>query len=220
MFCTSQHAKIREAILVPKHWKFCCILLNTTLKDFVWYEITQNLAVSYEAPWLTAEQTQQSICTGRFSSQWLQCCQCIPGMQKYMEATVSDEEKHAVPNAPEKLFKNSSLHKNNSKEAVSAQLCSFAGICVLCPAHLASPCTPRNKPSGSKWGISVHPLICPFIWLFGLPDFSQCRTEIILIEIVWENIVCSPENHTWDLYGGTCTSSPRYELCCKQQLQA
>lgn len=67
-----------------------------------------------------------------------------------MEATVSDEEKPAVPNAAEKLFKNLSLHKNNSREAVSAQQCNFAGICVLCPAHLASPCTPGNKPNDSK----------------------------------------------------------------------
>lgn len=61
MFCTSQHAKIREAILVPKHWKFCCMLLNTTLQDFVWYEITQNLAALHQAPWLTAEYMHRQI---------------------------------------------------------------------------------------------------------------------------------------------------------------
>lgn len=60
-----------------------------------------------------------------------------------MEASVSDEEKHAVPNVPEKLFKNSSLRKNNSREAAKSSF--IASQVSIHLAHVASLCTPGCK---------------------------------------------------------------------------
>lgn len=55
-----------------------------------------------------------------------------------MEASVSDEEKLAVPNVPEKLFKNSYLKVTPKKlpRSVSAQLRSYTVIYLACTRWL------------------------------------------------------------------------------------
>lgn len=84
------------------------MLLNTTITVLLWYEITQMLAAFTRHPG-TQQHGHSRVHVHGFSLQWLQCCQCIPGTWEYTAASVSNEEKHTVLNAAEKLVKDSSL---------------------------------------------------------------------------------------------------------------